>query len=354
MVKTSRNRFLSNLKNYVYPNRVIRRYREQRTRQADERTRELNLQLLSKMPQTDCTNLPYVSLRDDFGELQEVAERAHILVAITFHFVEHRLGYLEEVLRSLIGFPVRGLYIVVYTNTRVPGERFVIQQTLSRAGLEEGLNVEIVLAEGLRHPFELTWCHKPLITNRFFVPDSEFTHFIYLEDDERLTFENFVYFITAREMLRSHNLLPAFVRTEWSAASGSYVSTDSLTPVTLDQRPFIRTTNHAFINLDSPYSGAFILDRDIAREYILSPSFYVSLSRSMSSWEIRERAAMGMTFEAPPEPFPFRVAVPVVVDSGSVPRCAWIAHLPNNYANDPTSGLGKVAMDQLIIGKLSS
>ena len=276
------------------------------------------------------------------------AERAEVLVAITFHFVERRLVYLEDVLRSLAAFGVRRKLIVVYTNTTVPGERLAIEQSLARANLKQGQDAEIVVDNDLPHPFELTWCHKRLITERFCAANSTFTHFVYLEDDERLTFENFAYFIAAREHLKPHGLIPAFVRTEWSEALNGYVNVDSPHPTTLRGRPFVRIADHAFINLEYPYCGAFILDRELAREYIASPAFDLNLSKTISPFEVRERAAMGLTFTAPPQPFLYRVAIPVAVRRSRVPQCAWLAHIPNNYAQDPASPFGKLAMGLLI------
>ena len=283
----------------------------------------------------------------------EAAARAHLLVAITFHFVERRLGYLEEVLATLAALPVRRKLIAIYTNTTVSNERLAVKQTLARVGLEEGRDAEIIAREALSHPFELTWCHKQLIVNQFCAADSEFTHFVYLEDDERFTFENLAYFIAAREQLRPHGLVPAFVRTEWSTTIGTYVNTDNQQPIVLRGRPFIRTVHHTFVNLDNPYCGAFVLDRELAREYLSSPSFDQNLSRSVSSFDVRERSAMGVTFESPPPPFIYRVAVPVAANQ-RVPHCAWLAHTPNNYADDPASGFGKIAMTGLIEGELNA
>jgi hypothetical protein len=63
---------------------------------------------------------------------------------------------------------------------------------------------------------------------------------------------------------------------------------------------------------------------------------------------------MGLTFENPPAPFAYRVVVPVAIASRVAPSCAWLAHLPNNYANDPSHHLGKVAMTDLFASNFNA
>jgi hypothetical protein len=42
--------------------------------------------------------------------------------------------------------------------------------------------------------------------------------------------------------------------------------------------------------------------------------------------------------------------VPVSRRTGKLPEFARISHLPNNYADDPRSALGKVRVDELFVG----
>ena len=65
---------------------------------------------------------------------------------------------------------------------------------------------------------------------------------------------------------------------------------------------------------------------------------------------VRERAAMGLCPENVPPPFQTRYLVPVSRRTGKLPEFAWISHLPNNYATNPNSTLGKVRVDQLFAG----
>jgi hypothetical protein len=65
---------------------------------------------------------------------------------------------------------------------------------------------------------------------------------------------------------------------------------------------------------------------------------------------VRERAALGLCLENVPPPFQTRYLVPVSRRTGKLPEFARISHLPDNYANDPHSSLGKVRVDELFVG----
>lgn len=282
------------------------------------------------------------------------AADARLLVSISFHFAPARLCYLEEVLHTLATFPVKGRDIVVFTNTPDATEQETVLQIFRRTGLVDGLDARLAVEAALPHPYDLTWAHKRLITGAFLAPNSPYTHFVYLEDDERLTFENVAYFLAAREILRPYDLVPAFLRTEWSPERGSYMNTDNVEPVVLAERPHVLAADHGFVSVDNPYCGAFILDHDLAREYVVSRSFDPDRSAEVSPFGVRERAAMGLTFENPPAPFVYRVVVPVSIATGIPPHCAWLAHLPNNYAENANEPFGKITMTNLFFGNFNA
>jgi hypothetical protein len=283
------------------------------------------------------------------------AAGARLLIAIPFHFVQDRLGYLSKVVQSLAAFPLPRRDLVLFTNTTDIAEQESIRDVFRKAGLVEGRDARLAVEADLPHPYDLTWAHKRLISGAFLAPDSPYSHFVYLEDDLQLTFENFVYFLVARDMLRRFDLAPAFLRTEWSAQRECCVNTDNTAPILLAERSFISAGDYGFVGVDNPYWGGFILDQELAREYVNSRSFDLKRSRR-APWGVRERAAMGLTFENPPAPFVYRVVVPVSIASRIAPQCAWLAHLPNNYADNPSApcGYGKIAMTDLFAGHFNA
>ena len=308
------------------------------------------------------------------AEYVTCAAKARLLIVITFHFVKGRLVYLDKVLQSLAAFPVQGRDIVVFTNTTDSAEQECIRQVFRKAGLVDGCDARLVVEVDLAHPYHLAWAHKRLISGAFLAPGSCYSHFVSLEDDLPLTFENFVYFLVARDILRPFDLVPAFLRTEWNTERECRVNTDSLAPIMLAERPFILDGDYAFVGMDNPSYSAFILDRDLAREYVNSRSFDPKRSREVNpfGWFERavlgwffenppaplhfgviERAAMCLTFENPPAPFLYRAVVPVSISSRMAPQCAWLAHLPNNYADNPGTPHGKIAMTDLFAGNFN-
>ena len=58
---------------------------------------------------------------------------------------------------------------------------------------------------------------------------------------------------------------------------------------------------------------------------------------------------MGLCHENVPDGFQSRYVVPISKATGKSLNCAWISHLPNNYANDPKSDFGKIRMDSLFL-----
>ena len=63
---------------------------------------------------------------------------------------------------------------------------------------------------------------------------------------------------------------------------------------------------------------------------------------------------MALMFEDAPPPFPARCVVPVDTAAKIIPSFATLAHLPNNYADDPNSGFGKIPMAELFQGEFEA
>lgn len=64
------------------------------------------------------------------------------------------------------------------------------------------------------NPQSLTWSHKKIMKKEY--EAAEYDYYIYLEDDIRFSFSNFLYFIEYREKLKKFNLIPGFLRIEYN------------------------------------------------------------------------------------------------------------------------------------------
>lgn len=281
----------------------------------------------------------------------EQAASARILVAITVHFNANRLEYLAEVLRSLGEFPVPVMDIILVTNT-VDDEELTLLQRLCDEILP-GKSASIRSYEYLAHPHYLTWRHREIVASEFAgARTGRYTHFIYLEDDIRISFLNFSYFVEYREILRDAGLIPSFLRVEYNRFLNGFVDSDNKAQIDVSAQPKLDLGETVMVSLPNPYIAFYILDTDLAAEFLRSRSFRRERSRSvpeMTDMDVRERAAMGVSYENVPEPFACRYVVPVSKSKGLAWNSCWVSHLPNNYANDPKSGFGKIRMDCLFL-----
>ncbi len=270
--------------------------------------------------------------------------RERLLVCVTFHYVAARLVWLQQVLACFSRYEIP-FHLIVVTNTVHPAEVASIMGLVPPSG---SMQVECRSFDGMAHPFELTWAHKLIIAQEFLAGDR--THFVYVEDDILIPPESFAYWLDYRASLGRRGLIPGFVRVEREPASGVLFATDQMGPTQLDRMRMVRAGPWMFTNADSPYTGSFILDRDLAAEYVASASFSKTGSMAVKpNWGIRERAAMGLSFEAVPRFFWSRLVVPFAPSTLRIPEFAHVTHAPANYAQDPASDLAKIPLDAMLL-----
>jgi hypothetical protein len=275
--------------------------------------------------------------------------KARILIAITFYYRAERLQFLCQVLQGLAEFPVELMKVVIITNANdreVLSIRRLCDILLAK---EKAYELEPVPSELLeRNKFAMTWHHKTLIINPFLEGVEKWTHFICLEDDIKISFRNFCYFMRYRGPLGKHGVIPSFIRVEYNYRDNFLYLVDQVRSTLLEGRPFVRFGDIEFRTVDGPFSAMYMLDRELAAEYAASPAFDISRSESVSGgWGVPERAAMGLCFTNIPQGYRCRVVVPRHV-SGMMPDpMSWVFHLPNKYTNELNkAGFGTVRLDQ--------
>jgi len=202
----------------------------------------------------------------------------------------------------------------------------------------------------LPDPWLLPWSHKHLITDRFLSSESAYTHFIYVEDDILLSFDNFCYFVYYREMLKGERLIPSFQRIEYNDIDNRLYLLDQIGVSDFQSRKRMDVDGYAFVNLDYPHNAMFILDRDLALEYVETRSFDLERSKEVQpEWagDMAIRASMGLCFENPPQGFVHRDVFPVDPSTLTTPCWSWVYHIPNNYAKNRLKPFAKTRIDQL-------
>jgi len=278
---------------------------------------------------------------------------SRILATVNFHYRESRLQYLFQVIRALCEYPVEALDVVVTTNVDHDKALGQIRNLCAplftvfplRPTSRKTLSIESF--PDLANPWLLPWSHKHLITDRFLGADSTYTHFIYLEDDILLSFDNFRYFVHYREMLKEKRLIPSFQRIEYNDADNRLYLLDQIGVIDFTAKARVDMDGYCFVNLDYPFIAMFILDRELALEYVATRSFDRKLSKAVrSEWDVACRAAMGLCFESPPPGFGARYVSPVDPRTLTTPSWSWIYHLPNNYAKNREKPFAKTRTDR--------
>lgn len=276
------------------------------------------------------------------------APKLNLMVAITFHYRKNRLRYLFEVIRTFCEYPVESLALFIITNIDEPDKIRHIDALFSpllerppgRAAGERTLTIESWPA--LTDPWHLPWCHKHLIVDEFMKTGAPFTHFIYIEDDIVLPAEHFLYFAHYRPLLRPHGLIPSFQRVEFNSRDGQLFLVDQIGLSDYPSHRSVHLDDISFVTPDYPYCGMYILDQELAEEYLRTRSF----SREESStvrpqWGLAERAAMGLCYENRPENYSCRYVIPVHPATLQMPSWAWAYHIAARYCEDPRTLYGK-------------
>lgn len=263
-----------------------------------------------------------------------------LAIAVPFHFKEDRLQYLRQT-AAHFGRLADHVDVTILTNAQDAQRQARIRALFS----DPAVDVQIMTPTLLGHPKLLTWCHRPVLKDRF-NRDASVTHFMYVEDDICVQPHNIAYWLQAREKLRAHRLIPSFLRYEELVPGAARYSTDVTRRLALRELPQIKPSpNYAYLNLPQPYQGMYLLDRELMQEHIEGPSW----DPNFGPWGIMEKATQGLTFEAVPSGFTSRNLIGFDLTAGQIDANCLIHHTPNNYVHDPRSKFGKVLIRDLIM-----
>ncbi len=257
---------------------------------------------------------------------------ARLLVTMPILFREQRLQVFFDQIRCFAEFLVDSVEVVIITNTADKADHRVLRN-LTRILDSTGITFTIVSYWDPDEPKAMTWKHKDLILEKFLDPRENYTHFIYLEDDMRFTFLNFNYFVKYRRSLSRFDVIPSFLRYEYHLSKHDFFLTDFVKQTYPRMNDAIQVDGQYFVAPDYPYAAMYVLDRDLALEFIATASFDIEASKARSDWKTGERSAMGLCFEHLSAGRTTRFVVPVEVPAMLPYYHCLVHHLPNNYAN---------------------
>jgi hypothetical protein len=264
-----------------------------------------------------------------------------LAIAVTFHYVEDRMKYLERI-AAHFHLLADEVLVHIFTNENNSDKTLNIMNIVKQ-GRE--LAVEIHTPTYLGHPYLLTWSHLSTFRESFNA-DKSITHFMYVEDDILITEKNIEYWLKSREELRNHKIIPSFLRYEKNEDSAELYSSDVTTSSNFAKLPKLKKSdNYYYLNLPQPYQGMYLLDRELMYEHLTGPS---SIPEK-TPWNIREKAAAGLTFVKVRKGCYSRNFVGYDFENKCIDPDSLIHHLPNNYVNQPGTPLGKTKVNEMVI-----
>jgi len=280
----------------------------------------------------------------------QLLQNTSLYVYITFYVDDNssvylkkkRLKYLAELLLHLSYISVRNLHVKIFTNN---SEEYILNTTKPvkarnttncTAEIFEISNNSLVNDEGMFEPHLLAWKHKSVLS-RDISKANENSYFVYLEDDAIFTEANLIYFIEHRHRLRTHHLIPSFLRAEWNDNNSEWINSDSFERLPMILQGHLEIDNDTrYVEVKNPYCALILLDLELAREYIESNSSKLKSARYKHDfiWDTAATAALGLISEKIPEGrssrtvigFGSRSSLPLI---GSV-----IRHQGDRYANE--------------------
>lgn len=284
-------------------------------------------------------------IKAPYDGILETACSSKLLVTIPLWYRPARLIHLTEMIRTLAEFPVDTLDMIILTQTCDKNEIGVVERLVAPYQ-STGKTFRVLPVPELADQFALCWEHRKIIKD-IFLGSPKYTHFIYFEDDIRFSFLNFCYFLRYRQFLGDQGLIPSFVRIEYNADKFGFFSTDQPDLEQNIHRVVAINNDVTFFELQNPYCALYVLDQDLASEFVRSRSFDRDLSQSVTHWGIPERAAIGLCFENVPSGRSSRYAIPVANQTQLVSHWSWIHHLPNNFTNQTEQPWGQRRIESI-------
>lgn len=263
---------------------------------------------------------------------------------------------LVSVLAGLSQLRVESISVNVVTNSPLSFDLSAFDSL--RTGLGRSVWSEhVVDVKELDSPFLLSWKYKELLAQDTLSGDSDCIY-LYLEHDQAFSQENLDYFLQFSPALSKWGLAPGFLRIEWSAQKGAFVSTDQKHKVDLGVSTSKAIGGLLWVDMPNPYYGLAVMTHERAVSHLVAPSASEAESRSVIDWGITERAAMcdrfdGLLGVSKITGQTWRACTPVAFDISTLRPLggcqAW--HLSNRYASKGRFGVrrgfGSLQVDDL-------
>jgi hypothetical protein len=271
----------------------------------------------------------------------------------------NRYKYLSKVLDELASLKVNQLVINIFSNSnevelelaKIGNYSKVKFHYFTKYNKMNVFNNSPWVYDDERSPWLLTWEHRKILRENVISADRN-SLFLYIENDVKFTQRNFDYWIRSRNELLKTRLIPSFTIIEKISDTSEEISVSQFggKPSSFKNMPKLEVADEVYIQLDNPYCACYLLDKELATEFVNSKAFDEKASRELTWWDIGARAAMGLGFVNPPNGFKSRHVVPVK-KAGSYYKIqddAKLHHLPNLYCQVDEIEKKFLPVDQII------
>lgn len=270
-----------------------------------------------------------------------------LVIVICFYFNKKKINILKKTIKKISQYRFK-IDLTLVTN-KVSNSQKKILDKLGKPRLKK-INIHQIIE--LPENNLLPWFSINVMKKKFINKSN--SHFMFLEDDILVSNENICYWVYFRKILKKIKLVPGFLRCE-NYKKNLYV-VDNPKKITLFKNPKILTASHdfGFINSKYPYSGMYLMDREMMKEYLNSSATEVDFSFTnsfmKSSYPIKELLNISHAYFNVPRGFYNKLMIPFNTN-GEIPNYCVVEHSDVKYANSTklqNMGFGKIKLKDLI------
>ena len=269
-----------------------------------------------------------------------------IATVICFYFKEKRLSTLNKNILKISKYNFKK-NITIITNDISRKEEDKIKKII-KSKIKE---YSIIKVKNLPDDNFLPWHSINIMKEK--IKNKSYSHFMFLEDDIIVSSENISYWLYFRKKLKKYNLIPNFLRCE--KFNGKYYSVDNPKVILKDKVPtiFSQSKNSGFINSKYPYSGMYLMDRDLLKNFLNSKASKIDFSFTnkvmKSLYPIKELANISYAYHAVPPGYHNRLVLPFF--KNKILQSCIILHSELKYVrhkNLNKTGYGTIEINSLI------
>jgi hypothetical protein len=297
--------------------------------------------------ESNVTNLAFND--DKFLDLEKnIKNKAYkpkkIAVVICFHHNKKRINNLNRICKIIKDYKF-SKNISIITNDISNKESNLLKKKINI----KQKKINIIQIKNIPEPHLLPWYCFDLLKKKY--KDKSYSHFLYLEDDILINSANISYWIYCRKILKSFNLIPAFLRCEIN--NGNLFSVDNPKIIKIKDTPKLlsKSKKYGFLNLKYPYHASSLMDRDLMREYtkskLISIDYGIRHKFMKVLYPIKELSNIMIGYINVPKGYHNRFFIPFI-NSNKIPLCCITKHLDNKYSKIKNSYFGKIKVDNLI------